>query len=653
MPDPTPPQQPGGQQPYPPPPPYYYPYPQQRKSRWWIPVVIIGGVFMLFIVGIIAFFFIIGSAIGSSFESEPVAVKERSVLYLKASHRLEETEQAQAFSLFTSGSKTPVSFLSTLNAIKRAKDDDNILGIYFEAGDLQAGFAKSAELRNALIDFKKSGKFIYSFIEAGAEDSYYFASVADSIFMPTEGLLEMNGYAVISTFLKGTFDKLGINFYVQQFEEYKSAGETFDRKEYSEPAKRELRAIIDQRYTTFINDVAQSRGLDAGVVRNALNRGVYTTDSLIALGFIDGVRSREATREMIRQHINATSKKGDTLENIRLVSIANYINSSSFRDQKEEVEKDKEIAIVYGSGAIVSGKNQPALFGGENQIASESFIANLRKARDNSKVKAIIIRIDSPGGSVIASDAIWEEIRAARKVKPVYASMSDVAASGGYYMAMACDTIIAHPSTITGSIGVILMLPNFTGAMEKIGMTVDTVATSQSATFLNPMLPLNETERNKLYVLSEQIYKRFVSRVAESRGMSFDSTRAVAKGRVWTGMDAKNVGLVDVLGGLQESIDLAKKRIGVPTGKKVAIHIYPEPEDPFEAFMQIFNSDDDENASLGKQVQGAVQPGIEQTALWQVLPSSVKSQTMYLLHLNDIAQREQTLMALPSLIDIH
>lgn len=652
MADPTPPQQPGGQRPYPPPPPYYYPYPQQRRSRWWIPVVIIGGIFVLFIVGIIAFFGIVGASLESMFDSEPVAVRERSVLHLKVSGPLQEIEQPEAFSLFANGSKLPPSFSNTLSAIKRAREDDNILGIYFEAGDIGAGFAKSVELRNALLDFKKSGKFIYAFIETGAEESYYFASAADSVFMPVEGLLEMNGYAIVATFLKGTFDKLGINFYVQQFEEYKSAGETYSRTQFSEPARRELREIVEQRFRTFTDDVAQSRSLDAEFVRNALNRGIYSADSLIALGFVDGLRTRTDTKEMIRQRINATGQAGDTLKDLRTVSITNYINSSSFRETKEEVDKDKAIAIVYGSGAIVSGRNQPQLFGGENQIASESFISHLRKARDNDKVKAILIRIDSPGGSVIASDAIWDEIREARKVKPVYASMSDVAASGGYYIAMACDTIIAHPATITGSIGVILMLPNFTEAMEKIGMTVDTIATSPSATFLNPMLPLTEMEKNKLYSLSEQIYKRFVSRVAESRGISYDSTRSIARGRVWTGRDAKNLGLVDVLGGLQESIDLVKARIGVPAGKKVAVYVYPEPEDPFEAFVKALSGDDNENVSMGRQVQSAMQPGIEQTALWQVLPSPVKSQLTYLLHLNTIAQDERTLMALPSVIDI-
>lgn len=651
MPETTPPYQPGGQQGYPPP-PYYYPPPKQ-KTRWWIPVVVIGGVLMLFIVGIIAFFGVLGSAIGSSFDSKPVAVKDNSVLSLKVSGILEEVDSEEGFAALASSGKRPATFMNTLEALRRAKDDANITGLYFEAGGIKSGFAKAAELRDAIIDFKTSGKFVYAFIEMGNESDYYFASVADSIFMPTEGLLEMNGYAAVVPFFKGALDKIGVNFHVQQFEEYKSAGETFNRTKFSDPAKEEYRALINQRYTTFVNDVAKSRKLDPSAVRGALDRGVYTTDTLLALGFIDALRSRERVKDDLLAMLNSNLPKEDTLKNLRLVSVKNYINSSSFgKDKKDKIAEGKGIAIVFGSGAIVTGTSEKSLFNNENNIASESFIKSLRKARDNDEVDAIILRIDSPGGSVIASDAIWEEIQAARKVKPVYASMSDMAASGGYYMAMACDTIIAHPLTITGSIGVILSLPNITGALDKLGITVDTITTSSSAKFLNPMLPLTDADKQKLYMGAEQIYKRFVSRVAESRGMSFDETRAIAKGRVWTGEEAKKVGLVDVLGGLQESINLAKKRIGVDPETKVAVHVYPEAEDPVAAILRFFDVEDEE-ASLSSEMSRSTQPSIEQTAFWQVLPASLQTHVRYALQLNAIATKEPAMMALPTLVDIH
>lgn len=647
MSEPIPPYQAGGQPPYPPP-PYYYQRPPERRSKWWIPVVIIGGVIGLFIVGLVVVFMAIGSAIGSSLEEEPIKVEKHSVLYLQASGMMEETRPQAGLASVFSSARVPVNLVNTLTAIKRAKDDSNIMGIYFE-GKLSAGFAKSTELRDALVDFKKSGKFIYAFLETGDESSYYLASVADSIFMPTEGLLEMNGYAVVAPFFKEALNKIGVDFYVQQFEEYKSAGESFSRTGFSEPARRELMEIMKQRYTTFTESVAKSRNISVDDLRNAMNRGVYTTDTLMALHLIDGIKSHMETKEWIRKQINAERK--DTLETLRLVSLKRYVNSPAFASD-EEVDEDKQIAIVFGSGSIVSGKNQGGPFGGESQIASESFIKELRKARDNKKVKAIIIRIDSPGGSVIASDAIWSEIREARKIKPVYASMSDVAASGGYYMAMACDTIIAHPQTVTGSIGVILMIPNLTGALNKLGVSVDTIKTSESAAFLNPMLPFSDAEKAKLYALSEQIYRRFVSRVAESRGKTFEQTREVAKGRVWTGAQAREVGLVDVLGGLQASIDIAKKRIGVSPDKKVAIRFYPEQRSPVEDFIAMLTDNSDEEAELGTSVQKALQPGVEQLPAWNLLPDQMKTQVRYMLQLNQMAAKEHALMAMPVLVDM-
>lgn len=646
MSEPIPPYQQGGVPPYPPPPPYYNYQKPPRRNRWWIPVVIVGGLIALFIVGVVIVFIVIGSAFSSQFESEPVKVQTASVLYLKAPGILQETTESSGFAALFSG-REPVNFMNTLMAIKRAKEDKNIVGIYFEGG-LTAGFAKSTELREALVDFKKSGKFIYAFMETGAEDSYYLASVADSIFMPTEGLIEMNGYAVVSPFFKDALNKIGVDFYVQQFEEYKSAGESFSRTGFSEPARREIESLIMQRYTAFTENVAGSRKLKVDDVRAALNRGVYTADTLLSLGFIDGIRSQMETKEWIRAEINKGRAK-DSIDKLRLVTLKEYVNSSSFASG-DKPDSEKEIAIIFGSGAIVSGKSQGSPFGGESQIASDSFVKELRKARDNDDVKAIILRIDSPGGSVIASDAIWSEIREARKKKPVYASMSDVAASGGYYMAMACDTIIAHPQTVTGSIGVILMLPNLTGALSKLGITVDSVSTSQSATFLNPMLPFEDSEKAKLYSLSEKIYKRFVSRVAESRGKTFEQTREVAKGRVWTGSEAKNVGLVDVLGGLQESINIAKKRIGVKPENKVAIRIYPEPRNPVDAFISMF-TDEEEDATMMSKVQSGLQPGIEQMPVWRLVPDQMKSQVRYMLQLNEMATEERTLMALPTLVD--
>jgi protease-4 len=679
-------------------PPQYQQYPRyiprERKSRWWIPVVIIcviiGGILAL-IAGIIA-------AIGSSFATKPVEVKSRTVLHLKAPGTLEERTTLNILDAILNDGNNSITFFDALTAIKRAKVDDNIVGISIKSGDLKLGAAKASELREALLDFKTSGKFIHAFIETGDERDYLLASVADSIFMPTEGLLEMNGFATKGVFLKGTLDKIGVEYYVQQFEEYKSAAEMFSRTKYSEPAKEEVRVLLEQRSEAFIAAVSQSRALAPDYVRSILHRGVYTPDSLLSLKLIDGVRSEGAFRDGMKALAYKTEKKeankgekeskespaaqssssdtsapakksktDDDNKKLRIVMLNRYIESESFKNAAGDAKPDKEnqIAIIAATGTIVSSGDQ------EDNIVASAFIKQLQRARENKKVKAIILRIDSPGGSVIASDAMWEEIMRTRRVKPVYASMSDVAASGGYYMAMPCDTIIAHQQTITGSIGVIIALPIATTLVNNLGVSLDTIQTSPAAVPYDPALPLTQANREKLFVQSEKIYRRFVSRVAESRKKSYEETRTLAKGRVWTGADAKARGLVDTLGGLYTAINIAKRRIGLDEGTRVVIKHYPESKEPFERLLERFIKDDDDESSSVQSTQSvdADEPSILQMVraalerrerqkslsslpLWSLLPESVQEHLRYLLTLARLASTEPAMVAMPSVPDI-
>jgi len=622
---------------------YYNQQPQQRKSRWWIAVIaILGFLFVGIIILVVGFF----ALVGGLFESKPVMVKSQTVLRLNVPGYLQEYATTDPFSIFSSDGLKPVSYFDVLNAIKRAKDDANIEGIYYRSGDLAAGFAKATELREAMEDFKKSGKFIYAYLELGAESEYYLASVADSIFMTTEGMLELNGYAITELFWTGTYEKLGIDFHVQQFEEFKSAGETYIRRGFSEPARRELLDLLDQRYTTFVTSVAKSRSLSEHQVERALHRGIFSADTLLALGFIDGIRSESDIKTAMQQRIDHTGKK-DSVETSgekpRFISIKSYINSSSYRSSAS-VNRDKQIAVVIGSGMIVPGDTGEIGLFEESLLASDTFIRNLRKARDNSSVKAIILRIDSPGGSITASDVIWEEIRKTKLIKPIYASMSDLAASGGYYLAMACDTIIAHPATITGSIGVISVIPNFSATLDKIGADADTVTTNKSALFLNPYFPFSDRDKAILYDLSKNMYNRFVSRVAESRHKEFGATRAIAKGRVWTGEAGYRIGLVDTLGGLGTAIQMAKRRIGIPPHQKVRIRFYPEPVEPLRALLKLLGS------AYAAKMGGVSQSNWQsQIPLWHLMPKSVQAQIQYLFNLSLVAKRERALIALPYL----
>jgi protease-4 len=297
-------------------------------------------------------------------------------------------------------------------------------------------------------------------------------------------------------------------------------------------------------------------------------------------------------------------------------------------------------------------------FSSEKVISTKDMVKYLKKAREDKDVKAIILRINSPGGSVITSDAIREEILKTKKVKPIFASMSDIAGSGGYYIPMACDTIIAHPATITGSIGVILAVPNFSGTMNKLDISIDTVSSGPAANSLNGLMPYTDADKKMLYNIGKPIYERFVKKVAEHRHKTFDEARALAKGRVWTGEDALKHGLIDVNGGFYDAIAIAKKRIGVSEKLKVHIKIYPEPEDEVEALLRMFGFDKgDEDAETGNWFNRtfAKMFGLNQDNIYYFynsLPDGMKNQVNYMFNIIGISKKEKIMMAMPYYLDV-
>ncbi len=565
---------------------YYHPH---RRTRWWVPFLIIALIIVFFVAILVS---ILGS-IGQLFETEPFEVKSNSVLTINFNRQLEEYSAFGFESLFSS--VTDVNFYDMLKAIERAATDDKIKGLYLRCyGTAQIGFAKRMEIIDALERFKSSGKFIYSYIEMGSENDYLLALPSDKIFLAREGVLEMNGYGVSTLFLKGLFEKLGIEYYVRQFEDFKSAGETFSRIKYSDSARFAIKQILEQRYNSLVNLISKYRKINPDELNKIFDRGVYSADSLLAYGFVDSLLNENQVKNFIRGVVLKRNIEIDTTkEKVNFITLSNYISSENFTDLAK-VDKENAIAIVYASGPIMQRYDSDDFIQGL-QITPDAFIRNLKKARDDKKVKAIIIRVDSPGGSVIASDEIYEEIRKTKKIKPVYASMSDVAASGGYYISIACDTIIAHPSTITGSIGVISMVPNFSKLTKMVGVSVDTISTNIASQDLNLFLPFSENQLKKLDELMRPIYYRFIQKVAESRKKSFEETRALAKGRVWTGEQAYQRGLVDVLGGLDDAIKLASKRIGVPNP---AIKRFPRPSrDKFEMLLKFLKDTPEESTN--------------------------------------------------------
>lgn len=609
--------------------------PPRRKSRWWLVLLMILGIlFIGFMVVVSGFYFLFKS----SLQPKTVSVKSNTVIQLRVSGELGEYVAARPLAILGQSSAASVSFLDALSAIKRAANDDKITGLYYRSGGLSMGFAKATELREALIAFKKSGKFIYAFLEAGSELDYYFASVADSLYMPTEGFIELNGFAVSQIFWRGTLEKLGIEPFVTQFEEYKSAAETYSSKGFSSYSREELQALLKERFDAYTGAVAEARRLKPLAVRQAMQRGVYTADAALELSLIDGLC---AESEVKQKMLPAEERRDSRSHKPRMISLTQYVHSYS-QQAPENVVHDKEIAIVHGSGMMLLGRADGGGPFNDPIIASESFIADLRRAAENKKVKAIILRIDSPGGAVLAADAIWAEIQKVKKEKPVYASMSDVAASGGYYMAMACDTIIAHPATLTGSIGVISMIPNVSGLLQKIGATSDTVATSASALFLNPFMRFSEKDKQTFYKISEPMYKRFVQRVADSRHKTYNQARQVARGRVWSGEAAVQIGLADTLGGLQTALQIAKRRIGVSAKQKVRLRIYPETRDPFDSFLNMFQDSDPQDS-----IEDAL---MQWNPSWlAVQDARIRKQLQYLLLLGYCGAERKPMMALPYL----
>ncbi len=610
------------------------------KNRWWIVLLIVFGVlifgFIFMAVGFIAL-------LRGSFESKPVSIKSNTVLQLHVRGYIEEYARTAPLALLSSESGHATSFLDLLTAIGHAKEDDRILGLFYRSGDFKCGMAKASELREALRDFKSSGKFIHAYLDLGGELDYYFASVADSIFMPTEGMMELNGFAIQDIFWKESLEKIGIRFHVQQFEEYKSAAESYSRTGFSPFARQSYQALLSARYQAYLQTICADRKLDVRHADAALKRGVYTADTLLALNFIDAIRPES----YVRDHLLHLTNGGDSSKHKNtMIAINTYIQGYDKQPAKETIARDKQIAVIFGSGMMLPGDEEAMPAFSESYIASRTFARYLQQARDDKRIKAVILRIDSPGGSVMAADEIWEEIERTKQLKPVYASLSDVAASGGYYMAMACDTIITHAQTVTGSIGVISAIPNFSQSLSKLSASTDTIATSPSALFLNPLMPFTEQDKRQFFRLSANIYQRFVERVAQSRGKTFPQTRELAKGRVWSGEAAVKNGLADTLGGFQTALDMAKRRIGIPEGQKVRLRFYPQPEDPWDAFMKLFDQFKvAENATMALDAKSltAAWPA------WTLLPETVKQQLVYLLFLNYLSEHEKVLTALPAL----
>ncbi|MBD2767563.1 signal peptide peptidase SppA [Hymenobacter sp. BT664] len=541
------------------------------------------------IVGLLAFsllgFLLLAAIIGTAKSAgDHQEVAANSVLELKLNEPLTERGRDGKFESL-GGRSSSTGLISLKEAIHRAKGDDNIKGILLNLGIVQGGLASLEEVRDALLDFKKTGKFVVAYHEVCSEKGFYLSSVANEIYLHPQGTLEFNGLSAEVIFYKRLFDKAGIQPYIFRVGSFKSAVEPFFRENFSDSARYQTVSFLNSINGHLISQVAAARGIaparlkvisDSMLVHNAPD--ALRLNLVTKLGYFDEVQ------DYLRGKLGLAKNKKPSL-----VSLSDYTDSEE-ADEKDGNTSGNRIAVIYAEGDIVTGN------GDDDNIGSTKFAEAIRKARLDDKVKAVVLRINSPGGSSLASDIIYREVVLTQKVKPIIASMSDVAASGGYYIAMACDTIVAHPNTITGSIGVFGVLPNIQPLLaDKLGITVDRVTTGKFSDLPTITRPLSDFEKRTLQHEVDNIYADFTTKAARGRHMPVERLRRLASGRVWSGLEAKSNGLVDVLGDYTDALKIAAARARLKADD-YEVQRLPRQKSAFESLLSVFGSDDDEEA---------------------------------------------------------
>lgn len=527
---------------------------------------------------VVAFFLLIASLIGIAAASDDkVVIKQNTVLKLDLNKNIAENAPEDALNNIFDQGNAVLGLVQIKQAIADAKTDGNIKGIFLQAEYPMAGWASLKEIRDDLISFKKSGKFIYAYGEVYSEKGYYLASMADKIFLNPAGGMEFNGLGTQYTFLKGALDKLGVEPLIFKVGTYKSAPEQFTRKDMSEASRQQSKELLQNINDFVFDEIAQSRNL----TRIQLNQWA---DSLMVEDSQKALKNKLITHLAYFDEFESevkTALKIDKEKTIDYVGVSKYLKTESRNDKSS----DNIIAVIVGDGDIVSGN------GGEGSIGSDKISELLTKARNNKKVKAVVLRINSPGGSSLASDIMWREIQLTKKVKPVIASMSDYAASGGYYMAMGADSIVAQPTTITGSIGIFAILFNSEKLMsEKLGITFDGVGTNTYANFPSLTHGMSDFEKTKIQLGVNRGYETFTAKAATGRRMKIEDLKNVASGRVWSGIEAKKNGLIDRFGGLNDAIKMAAKTAKIK-GDDYEIAYWPKPKNFLESIFDKANTE--------------------------------------------------------------
>ncbi|HUF03344.1 MAG TPA: signal peptide peptidase SppA [Aridibacter sp.] len=589
-------------------------------------IIVAGALLALMLVAVIGLV-LIAESLGKP------SVPENSVLMLKVAGELPDyAADDPAADLL--GIPQAQSFSSLLTQLRKAKADKRIGAVLLDIEFSGLGWGKADELRRAIKDFRSSGKPIYAYTELGTNKEYYIASAAEKIFMPPTGDIYITGFAANAMFYRGSLDKLGIEPEVIQIGKYKNAPDAYTRKEMSEGQREVLNAVLDDLYGRLVSSIAEDRKLSAERVREIIDNAPYNAVQAAdkRVGLIDGAKYRDEVYEELHKRLGYA--KEDELRKI---------GAGSYKQVPAEslgLNSGERIAIIYASGAISTGKSSNSPFGSQT-IGSDTIVEAVNLAAADETIKAIVIRVDSPGGSALASDLMWHAIEKAKAKKPVVVSMADVAASGGYYIACNANKIVAEPSTITGSIGVFLGKPVLKGFYDWIGVSNEYILRGKNAGLFRETEKWTDDERAKFQEQANNIYyDNFVPKVAKGRNMSTEKVDSIGQGRVWTGSQAKANGLIDEFGGLEKAIEIAKSLAKLPADKDVKRVVLPKPQTLFD---RIFGQPEDTTFSESDRKA--------QEALIRSLPEDVRRSLRY-AELFDRMKRGEAMMMLPYELEI-
>ena len=547
------------------------------------------GILIVWLLGVLIFFGIIGAIAGAS-ESTP-KLKPNSVYELTLEGNLIDRSKDDPFSsvyskAFGLSTENSIGLDDVLANIQKAKNDANIVGIYLKGGTLSGGIASIKEVRNALLDFKKTGKFVVAYADNYSQRMYYLVSCADKILINPQGMLELKGLSAQTMFLKNTLDKLGIEMQIVKVGTFKSAVEPFVNTKMSDANRLQVSVFMNSIWNTILKEISTSRKIPLDKLNMYADEMMMfqPTEKSKQYGLVDSLVYIDQVDSIIRKYVK-NIKKSDNLTFVKHSTLIKLPDTNKY-------DKNK-VAVIYAIGDITDSEGEG--------IVSKNMVKTINDVAKDSAVKAVVFRISSPGGSAYGSEQIWHALSMLKTKKPLIVSMGDYAASGGYYIACMADQIVAQPNTLTGSIGIFGVIPNIKGLNEKLGFTYDGVKTNKMSDAISINRPFTPEERDLMQNYVNRGYELFVKRCAEGRKMTTAQIKAIAEGRVWTGEDALKIGLVDKIGGLKDAIKLAVDKAKL---KSYNISEYPVKEDFTTRFMKNFSKDIETRfvkAQLGEQ----------------------------------------------------